>query len=242
MLTPKLARQASIASGLATLLSAPAVMQIRSARPPSSGDAAPPLIVEQGTGDGESPHTQPSTLPTVLDRQGINFDAFGVTAVPTGFLIDDGVVAGAHHGGIRPERVDAVIQWLAGYEGRLDTACGRAALIQLYRELGFDRPPRSLPEPDPRMGLSLLQLQEAASKDHVGLNGERLDTGELEDLPYPFIAWFDRNHFVVVEEMTEDGRVSVLDPAIGRVLYYPKLLQLHWDGTALVPRESEGRS
>ena len=122
------------------------------------------------------------------------------------------------------------------------TACGRAALIQLYRELGFDQPPRSLPEPDPRMGLSLLQLQEAASKDHVGLNGERLDTGELEDLPYPFIAWFDRNHFVVVEEMTEDGRVSVLDPAIGRVLYYPKLLQLHWDGTALVPRESEGRS
>jgi ABC-type bacteriocin/lantibiotic exporter with double-glycine peptidase domain len=136
--------------------------------------------------------------------------------------------AAALSGGSLVDSSDVVLQ-----DG--ETACGNAALTQLYRLLAIDEPPRNLPAPDPETGLTLRQLQEAALHDGVQLIGQRLDTRDLTRLGFPFIAWVDGRHFVVVEGLVSDGRVSVLDPAVGRILYHATVLRLRWDGTALVP-------
>lgn len=95
--------------------------------------------------------------------------------------------------------------------------CGAAALGII---LGYYR--RFVPLPELRRicgvsrdGIRASQIGHAAEKFGMVSKGVQLDAGQALDLPVPFIAFWNHNHFVVVEGMKR-GRICLNDPAEGR--------------------------
>lgn len=94
-------------------------------------------------------------------------------------------------------------------------------------------------------GVSMYAINRAASSLGFKARALRLDYNALlGEVSLPCICHWDHNHFVVVSEINE-RRVTLLDPAMGRISYSRKEFCRHWAiqagdcGTALelIPRQ-----
>lgn len=113
--------------------------------------------------------------------------------------------------------------------------CGAACLAMILRAHGI---PATLADcrrylsPGPK-GVNALSLSEAALK--FGLRARAYsapDRAAVEELPLPAILHFENNHFVVLEERS-DEKVSIIDPGEGRRKLGWSELQERYSGIAL---------
>jgi ABC-type bacteriocin/lantibiotic exporter with double-glycine peptidase domain len=80
----------------------------------------------------------------------------------------------------------------------------------------------------------MLGLKRAVEAHGLRASAWRLAPQDLRKVPLPAVAFVEGDHFVVVESVTLDGRVNVLDPARGRLRYPPEAFNQHWLGQTLV--------
>ena len=123
--------------------------------------------------------------------------------------------------------------------------CGPAALANMIRVLGLGTPATdslgALAGTGPT-GTRASGLIRAAEVFGLSLTLNRLRRGGIAETPKPFIAWVRKSHFVTVTEWTPDGRVTVLDPQVGRYTIGDTAFSKIWSGEAVVLRESTGSS
>jgi ATP-binding cassette, subfamily B, bacterial len=84
-------------------------------------------------------------------------------------------------------------------------------------------------------GLTLLSLKNLAQAHGVRTIGLAVKPSGLPRLTTPWVAHLKSGvgHYVVVENVSL-GRVTVADPARGRLLYSQTAFELAWSGNALV--------
>lgn len=67
-----------------------------------------------------------------------------------------------------------------------------------------------------RDGLSLLQMKNLAQMKNLDVSCYKISNIEnLSMLEYPFIAYWKKKHYIIVEKL-EEKRITIVDPAIGR--------------------------
>ncbi len=118
--------------------------------------------------------------------------------------------------------------------------CGPAALANLMAELGMVAP--SL---DSLMVMAGTQLQGTRASgliragDALGLSLtlDRIAPDRVAEIPRPFIAWVNRNHFVTVTDRTSAGTMTVVDPGVGRYSISEIDFRTIWSGEALLLTE-----
>jgi ABC-type bacteriocin/lantibiotic exporter with double-glycine peptidase domain len=81
-------------------------------------------------------------------------------------------------------------------------------------------------------GVSMLDMKQALTRCGLSANGYKTVLSELGQLPFPMIARFNKNHFVVLEEIT-DKYIVLIDPSVGRMKYPKESFQEKWDGLIL---------
>lgn len=103
-----------------------------------------------------------------------------------------------------------------------ETDCGSACLAALSRGFGL---PATLAEVrrqlDPgRDGTNALSLRDSAAPWGVSLEAILASPDEVADrideLPLPIVLHLSRQHYVVVDRIGRNGRIRVMDPAVGR--------------------------
>ena len=121
--------------------------------------------------------------------------------------------------------------------------CGPAALANMIQVLGLGTPATDslgvLAGTGPT-GTRASGLIRAAEVFGLSLTLNRLLRGGIAETPKPFIAWVRKSHFVTVTEWMPDGRVTVLDPLVGRYTIGDTAFNRIWSGEAVVLREDAG--
>ena len=122
--------------------------------------------------------------------------------------------------------------------------CGPAALANMIRVLGLGTPATDslgvLAGTGPA-GTRASGLVRAAEVFGLSLTLNRLPHGGIAEIPKPFIAWVRKSHFVTVTEWAPDGRVTVLDPQVGRYTIGDTAFNKIWSGEAVVLRKPPDR-
>ena len=117
------------------------------------------------------------------------------------------------------------------------TDCGPAALANMIRVLGMDAPTTDslmvLSGTGPA-GTRASGLIRAGKVFGLSLMLKRVAPAELRETPRPFIAWVKRSHFVTVAERTATGRLTVLDPQVGRYSISEDAFRAIWSGEAIL--------
>ena len=90
-----------------------------------------------------------------------------------------------------------------------------------------------------RAGSSLLGLSEAAESIGFRTLGVKLAFNKLSEAPVPFIAHWDKQHYVIVYKITKN-KIYVADPAHGLLTYSPDEFIKHWIGNNATPDTEEG--
>ncbi len=115
--------------------------------------------------------------------------------------------------------------------------CGPAALANMMRAIGLLAPPTDtlavLADMGPR-GTTAGGLIRAAGRFGLSLTLVRLTRADLRHARTPFIAWVNRNHFVAVTERSPSGRLTVVDPTVGRYSISEEAFQEIWSGESIV--------
>ncbi|MBU2864180.1 hypothetical protein KO489_10025 [Reinekea forsetii] len=81
-------------------------------------------------------------------------------------------------------------------------------------------------------GTNLKQLMDIAAKLEQAGRALQLDLADLSQLQLPCILHWDMNHFVVLKAVGK-SKVTILDPAIGEVVYSHAEFSQHFTGIAL---------
>lgn len=113
--------------------------------------------------------------------------------------------------------------------------CGLAALAMVARAHGrrFTLRDLRLQLPSASRGTSFARLSDDARALGLGTRAVQVDAADLEALRLPAILHWEHRHFVVLEAVRPGGRVSVLDPALGRRELDRQSLQSGFTGYAL---------
>lgn len=118
--------------------------------------------------------------------------------------------------------------------------CGPAALANVLRVLGIATPSLDslavLAGTGPA-GTSASGLIRAGAELGIPMTLHRVAPERAAQAPRPFIAWVNRNHFVAVTDLTPGGRMTVLDPRVGRYSISETDFASIWSGEALLPTE-----
>ncbi|GAA2875937.1 peptidase domain-containing ABC transporter [Streptosporangium fragile] len=88
-------------------------------------------------------------------------------------------------------------------------------------------------------GVSLREMIQAGARFGLRLRACRAPMTTIAELPAPFIALWENNHFVVVERITRRG-VAVLDPARGRRRLARRQFRAGYSGTVLLAAAPAG--
>lgn len=88
-------------------------------------------------------------------------------------------------------------------------------------------------EVDDEAGVNANQIVEAARSYGLVAEGMMVGNDALSDLPLPAILHWDFGHFVVLEDVAEDG-VHIIDPAVGRLVMSPEHVTSHFTGVVLL--------
>ena len=92
----------------------------------------------------------------------------------------------------------------------------------------------------PNGGYNLLQIQEVLKENGVLSKAIKIGRESLKMVPKPFIAFWDRKHFVVVEKVTS-GSVSLVDPALGKKKLTNDEFEEHFSKIILYPTSDSKR-
>lgn len=112
--------------------------------------------------------------------------------------------------------------------------CGLASLTMVARHHGHRVDLAGLRQrfPTSIKGMTLRQIMAAASELDLSPRAVRLEVEELDKLALPAILHWDLNHFVVLEKV-RGNRITLIDPARGRVVASPDTVGRHFTGVAL---------
>ncbi len=112
--------------------------------------------------------------------------------------------------------------------------CGLASLAMVARHHGHrvDLPALRQRFPTSIQGMTLRQIMATASELDLAPRAVKLELDELGQLALPAILHWDLNHFVVLEQV-RGTRLTVLDPARGRVRMSAATAGQHFTGVAL---------
>lgn len=92
-----------------------------------------------------------------------------------------------------------------------------------------------------REGSSLLGLSEAAEKLGFRCLGIQVDFLTLrEEVPFPCIIHWNKNHFVVIYKIDKKGKVYISDPSYGLISYNQEDFIRHWIGENATSTTEEG--
>lgn len=83
-------------------------------------------------------------------------------------------------------------------------------------------------------GSNMLCLKRLAELKGLKSEGWRFLFKDLKKMKLPAIALVNRNHYVVISKITEDDKIIVLDPAIGKLKYSSRRFQRIWKGESLI--------
>ncbi len=127
----------------------------------------------------------------------------------------------------RPRRVRPIRQMTP-------TECGLVSALMVMRHHGCRESLVGLrQEWEPgRDGLTLRHLVGLLQSRGFDAQAYRCGTGRLVELPTPFIAFWDANHFVVVEQVDGD-RYTIVDPAADRRRISGDELREHYSGAVV---------
>lgn len=132
--------------------------------------------------------------------------------------------------------------------------CGPAALANLLVELGLDPPPldslarlagtrpsgtrvSGLVRAAETVGVSLARWTGVSLARASDVSADR-SSGNPGPFPIPSIAWVRESHFVTVASRAADGRLTILDPLVGRYSMTAADFRRIWLGEVLlVPQE-----
>ena len=92
----------------------------------------------------------------------------------------------------------------------------------------------------PNGGYNLLQIQEVLKENGVLSKAIKIGRESLKAVPKPFIAFWDRKHFVVVEKVSS-GSVSLVDPALGKKKVSNDEFEEHFSKIILYPTSDSKR-
>ena len=111
--------------------------------------------------------------------------------------------------------------------------CGPACLRMICRLYGRRFAPERLRQlcNAGREGVSMLGISAAAEQLHLHTQGVQLNFEQLCQAPLPCIVHWQQNHFVVVYAVSRRVgrlRISVADPATGKVTYSREEFLRHW--------------
>jgi hypothetical protein len=126
-----------------------------------------------------------------------------------------------------------------GFDGvvrqRGATDCGAAVLLMALRQFGHTVPAEQVYAalPPGERGVSLGALRDAARDFGLVAEGWRLNT-EVLPAALPAVLFIGGDHFVLASRHLPDGRIEVLDPTRGRLLYRAAFLKRRWKGEAVV--------
>jgi len=113
--------------------------------------------------------------------------------------------------------------------------CGLAALTMIASHHGHRVNLSGLRQryPTSMQGATLSHLVTIAADLGLAPRAVRLELDELGQLRLPAILHWDLNHFVVVEAIRPDGKIVILDPALGRRIESREKVSRHFTGIAL---------
>lgn len=90
-------------------------------------------------------------------------------------------------------------------------------------------------------GTSLWGLKQAAEANGLKASTWQLSISDLSQIPLPAIAFVGGNHFVVIEQVEQDGHLIILDPGYGRLRYEASTFEPLWRGEILVLDREQGK-
>ena len=83
-------------------------------------------------------------------------------------------------------------------------------------------------------GATMLDIKELAESRGLRSSGWRITAGDLHCIPLPAIAFLRRSHFVVLDQVEDDGDIIVRDPARGKLWLSSATLRAVWGGEILL--------
>ncbi|CAA0098001.1 Lactococcin-G-processing and transport ATP-binding protein LagD [BD1-7 clade bacterium] len=115
------------------------------------------------------------------------------------------------------------------------TECGAACLTSILAHFGYWIELRELSQKMAinRDGANLLQIKSTAVTFNLKAQGKMATKRQLRKLKPPFIAHWDKNHFVVVEGFHR-GKIHINNPAVGRQVISTDELDRHYSGICLM--------
>ena len=90
-------------------------------------------------------------------------------------------------------------------------------------------------------GTSLWGLKQAAEANGLKASTWQLSISDLSQIPLPAIAFVGGNHFVVIEQVEQDGHLIILDPGYGRLRYEASTFEHLWRGEVLILDREQGK-
>jgi len=113
--------------------------------------------------------------------------------------------------------------------------CGPAALKMIFDHFGI---PVTLEEITEKVqgknGSTMLSLKEMAELKGLKAEGWRYTFKDLKKIEFPAIAFVNRNHYVVILKLTDNEKIIVLDPSIGKLEYPAWRFKKIWKGETLI--------
>lgn len=113
--------------------------------------------------------------------------------------------------------------------------CGPAALKMVF---DYFKIPVTLEEISENVlwekGSSMLSLKKMAELKGLKAEGWRFTFKDLKKIKIPAIVFVGGDHFVVISKITEDGKIIILDPAIGKLKYSSRRFRKMWKGETLI--------
>jgi len=83
-------------------------------------------------------------------------------------------------------------------------------------------------------GSTMLSLKRMANSKGLKVEGFILSFEDLRKVKLPAITFVNGKHYVVISKITEDRKIIVLDPSIGKLKYSFRQFQRIWKGYTLI--------
>ncbi len=114
--------------------------------------------------------------------------------------------------------------------------CGPASLKMVLHAYGIDVSRSHLISQmiPGKSGVSMMDIKKAAAQNGLRGEGWRMRLADLQKVPLPAIALLRNHHFVVIHSLTPQGKIEILDPALGRLRFSPQRFEKVWSGNVLL--------
>jgi len=118
--------------------------------------------------------------------------------------------------------------------------CGPAALKMVF---DYFEIPATLDETSEKLldkkGTSMLSIKEMAELKGLKAEGWRYAFKDLKRIKLPAIVFVNGDHYVVLSRITDDGKIIILDPAIGKLKYSSRRFRKIWKGETLILKKKK---